>query len=100
MDDQKPLSFSDIISSSSINLSTGSSITLSDITIALIASLICAAIILYTYKFAYQEIHWNNKSMRLKLFLIFILLAFLLFFSSGVYLFHQDTSYEKILKIK
>jgi hypothetical protein len=38
--------------------------------------------------------------MRLKVFLIFIILTFLLFFSSVIYLFHQDTSYEKILKIK
>ena len=38
--------------------------------------------------------------MRLKLFLIFIFLTFLLFFSSVTYLFNQDKSYEKILKIK
>jgi hypothetical protein len=53
MDDQKPLTFVDIISSSAINLSSGSSITLSDITKALIVSLICASIISYTYKYAY-----------------------------------------------
>ena len=40
--------------------------------------------------------------MRLKLFFIFIFifLIFLLSFSSVIYLFHQDSAYEKILKIK
>jgi len=38
--------------------------------------------------------------MRFKLFFIFIFLIFLFFFSFFIYLFHQDSSYEKILKIK
>jgi len=38
--------------------------------------------------------------MRLKLFFIFVFLIFLFSFSFVIYLFHQDSSYEKILKIK
>ena len=64
MENQKPLSFADIISSSAINLSSGSSVSLTDIIIALIASLICAGIISFTYKYAYQGILYQKSSNK------------------------------------
>ena len=71
MENQKPLSFIDIISSSVINLRSGSSITLSDIIIALIASLICAGIISYTYKYTYQ-VNILTKEFYIKKVLIYL----------------------------
>ena len=82
MEDQKPLSFADIISSSAINLSSGSLITLSDITTALIASLICAGIISYTYKHAYQGILYQ-KSFNLSLILISLITTSVIMVISG-----------------
>ncbi len=82
MEDQKPLSFADIISSSAINLSSGSSVTLTDIVIALIASLICAGIISYTYKYAYQGILYQ-KSFNLSLILISLITTAVITVISG-----------------
>jgi uncharacterized membrane protein YhiD involved in acid resistance len=82
MEDQKPLSFADIISSSAINLSSGSSITLSDIIIALIASLVCAGIISYTYKYAYQGVLYQ-KSFNLSLVLISLITTSVIMVISG-----------------
>ena len=82
MEDQKPLSFADIISSSAINLSSGSSVTLTDIVIALIASLICAGIISYTYKYAYQGILYQ-KSFNLSLILISLITTSVITVISG-----------------
>ena len=63
MEDQKPLSFADIISSSAINLSSGSLITLSDITTALIASLICAGIIRILISMLTKEFYIKKVSI-------------------------------------
>ena len=76
MDNQKSLSFSDIISSSAINLSSGSSIAIVDIFIALVASLICAGIISYTYKYSYQGVLYQ-KSFNLSLILISLIMLLL-----------------------
>tara|TARA_Y100001935_G_scaffold228384_1_gene207272 strand:+ start:159 stop:851 length:693 start_codon:yes stop_codon:yes gene_type:complete len=82
MENQKPLSFADIISSSAINLSSGSSVSLTDIIIALIASLICAGIISYTYKYAYQGILYQ-KSFNLSLILISLITTSVITVISG-----------------
>ena len=80
--DQKSLSFSDIISSSAINLSSGSSITIIDIFIALLASLICAGIISYTYKYSYQGVLYQ-KSFNLSLILISLITTAVIMVISG-----------------
>ncbi len=82
MENQKPLSFADIISSSAINLSSGSSVSLTDIIIALIASLICAGIISFTYKYAYQGILYQ-KSFNLSLILISLITTSVITVISG-----------------
>jgi len=82
MENQKLLSFVDIISSSATNLGSGSLITLSDIIVALIASLICAGIISYTYKYAYQGILYQ-KSFSLSLILISLITTSVIMVISG-----------------
>ena len=82
MDNQKSLSFSDIISSSAINLSSGSSIAIVDIFIALVASLICAGIISYTYKYSYQGVLYQ-KSFNLSLILISLITTAVIMVISG-----------------
>tara|TARA_B100000900_G_C20557584_1_gene707451 strand:- start:1034 stop:1726 length:693 start_codon:yes stop_codon:yes gene_type:complete len=82
MENQKPLSFADIISSSVANLRSGSLITLSDIFLALFASLLCAAIISYTYKKSYQGVLYQ-KSFNLSLILITLITTAVIMVISG-----------------
>lgn len=82
MENQKILSFTDIISSSVINLNSGSSITLGNILAALIASMICAAIISYTYKYSYQGVLYQ-KSFNLSLILISLITTAVIIVISG-----------------
>jgi len=56
MENSKSLSFTDIISSSANRLTAGQTLTVSDIALGLLANLICAMIISYTYKHAYKEV--------------------------------------------
>ena len=82
MENQKPLSFADIISSSVANLRSGSLITLSDVFLALFASLVCAAIISYTYKKSYQGVLYQ-KSFNLSLILIALITTAVIMVISG-----------------
>jgi hypothetical protein len=86
MDNSKPLSFSDFISSSTLNLGSSSVITIGDIFVALFASLICAIIISYTYKYSYQGVLYQ-KSFNLSLILIsFITTAVIMVISGNLVL--------------
>ena len=80
--DQKSITFSDLISSSTMNLNSGSSLTVFDIFIALFASLICAAIISYTYKNTYQGVLYQ-KSFNLSLILISLITTSVIIVISG-----------------
>ena len=80
--DQKSITFSDLISSSTMNLNSGSSLTVFDIFIALFASLICAAIISYTYKNTYQGVLYQ-KSFNLSLILISLITTSVIMVISG-----------------
>ena len=80
--DQKSITFSDLISSSTMNLNLGSSLTVFDIFIALFASLICAAIISYTYKNTYQGVLYQ-KSFNLSLILISLITTSVIMVISG-----------------
>ena len=86
MDNAKTLTFSDLISSSTLNLGSTSAITISDIFVALLASLICAIIISYTYKYSYQGVLYQ-KSFNLSLILIsFITTAVIMVISGNLVL--------------
>ena len=80
--DQKSITFSDLISSSTMNLNSGSTLTVFDIFIALFASLICAAIISYTYKNTYQGVLYQ-KSFNLSLILISLITTSVIMVISG-----------------
>lgn len=80
--DQKSITFSDLISSSTMNLNSGSSLNVFDIFIALFASLICAAIISYTYKNTYQGVLYQ-KSFNLSLILISLITTSVIMVISG-----------------
>ena len=69
MENSNRLSFSDIISASTSRLTSGQTLTVSDILIGLFASLICALIISYSYKNSYQGVLYQ-KSFNLGLILI------------------------------
>ena len=86
MDNTKTLSFADLVSSSTINLGSSSPITIADIFIALLASLICSIIISYTYKYSYQGVLYQ-KSFNLSLILIsFITTAVIMVISGNLVL--------------
>ena len=80
--DQKSITFSDLISSSTMNLNSSSSLTVFDIFIALFASLICAAIISYTYKNTFQGVLYQ-KSFNLSLILISLITTSVIMVISG-----------------
>ena len=80
--EQKSITFSDLISSSTMNLNSGSTLTVFDIFIALLASLICAAIISYTYKNTYQGVLYQ-KSFNLSLILISLITTSVIMVISG-----------------
>ena len=82
MESTKPLSFADIISASTIRLTSGQTLTVSDIALGLFASLICALIISYTYKNAYQGILYQ-KSFNLALILISLITTGVIMVISG-----------------
>ncbi|MDA7780533.1 DUF4956 domain-containing protein [Candidatus Pelagibacter sp.] len=65
-----------------MNLNSGSSLTVFDIFIALFASLICAAIISYTYKNTYQGVLYQ-KSFNLSLILISLITTSVIIVISG-----------------
>ena len=53
---EKVLNFKDIIDASMINLSSGSHLGLIDVFVALSVTLICALIVLWTYKHTYSGV--------------------------------------------
>ena len=80
--DQKSITFSDLISSSTMNLNSGSTLTVFDIFIALFASLICAAIISYTYKNTYQGVLYQ-KSFNLSIIFLSLITTSVIMVISG-----------------
>jgi hypothetical protein len=58
---EKSLSFKDILDSSMLNLSSGAHLTFADVFTALTSTLICALIILWTYKNTYQGVLYQQS---------------------------------------
>lgn len=82
MENSNRLSFSDILSASTNRLTSGQTLTVSDIILGLFASLICALIISYTYKNAYQGVLYQ-KSFNLGLILITLVTTGVIMVISG-----------------
>tara|TARA_B100001175_G_C19487150_1_gene630474 strand:- start:729 stop:1421 length:693 start_codon:yes stop_codon:yes gene_type:complete len=82
MDKSNTLSFSEIISASTSKLTTGQTLTVSDILLGLFASLVCAFIISYSYKNAYQGVLYQ-KSFNLALILITLITTGVIMVISG-----------------
>ena len=55
------LSFRDILDASAANLSSGSVLTVTDVLVGLFASLLCAAIISWTYRETYQGVLYQKS---------------------------------------
>ena len=53
---EKQLNFKDIIDASVLNLSSGAHLSLIDVVVALAITLICALIIMWTYRYTYQGV--------------------------------------------
>ena len=58
---KKNISFGDILDSSILNLTSGSNLTFADVFIALSVTLLCALIILWTYKNTYQGVLYQQS---------------------------------------
>ena len=56
-----PLTFKEVIDASMLNLSSGSHLTVVDVFIGLAATLICSAIIVWTYKKTYQGVLYQKS---------------------------------------
>ena len=82
MENFNNLSFSEIISASTSKLTAGQTLTISDILLGLFASLICALVISYTYKNAYQGVLYQ-KSFNLALILISLITTGVIMVISG-----------------
>ena len=82
MENSNRLSFSDIISASTSRLTSGQTLTVSDILLGLFASLICALIISYSYKNSYQGVLYQ-KSFNLGLILITLITTGVIMVISG-----------------
>jgi hypothetical protein len=82
MENFNNLSFSEIISASTSKLTAGQTLTVSDILLGLFASLICAIIISYSYKNAYQGVLYQ-KSFNLALILISLITTGVIMVISG-----------------
>ena len=80
--DNTTLSFSEILAASANRLTSGQSLTVSDILLGLLASLICAIIISYSYKNSYQGVLYQ-KSFNLGLILITLITTGVIMVISG-----------------
>ena len=69
MESTNTLTFRDILDASTANLTSGANLTVIDVLVGLGASLICAAIISWTYRASYQGVLYQ-KSFNLSLILI------------------------------
>ena len=76
------LSFRDILDASAANLSSGSVLTVTDVLVGLVASLICAAIISWTYRSSYQGVLYQ-KSFNISLILICLVTTSVIMVISG-----------------
>jgi hypothetical protein len=76
------LSFRDILDASAANLSSGSVLTVTDVLVGLFASLVCAAIISWTYRSSYQGVLYQ-KSFNISLILICLVTTSVIMVISG-----------------
>ena len=81
-DNSSSLSFKDILDASAANLSSGSVLTVTDVLVGLIASLICASIISWTYRASYQGVLYQ-KSFNISLILICLVTTSVIMVISG-----------------
>lgn len=58
---EKQLNFKDVIDASVLNLSSGAHLSLVDVVVALTVTLICALVIMWTYKHTYQGVLYQES---------------------------------------
>ena len=76
------LSFRDILDASAANLSSGYVLTVTDVLVGLFASLLCAAIISWTYRETYQGVLYQ-KSFNISIILICLVTTAVIMVISG-----------------
>ena len=82
MDNQEPLSFTEMISLSQQNIALGSSLSLADILVALFSSLICALAIAFIYRTTYQGVMYQ-KSFAISIVLASLITTMIIMVISG-----------------
>lgn len=82
MENTNTLTFRDILDASTSNLTSGANLTVIDVLVGLAASLICAAIISWTYRASYQGVLYQ-KSFNLSLILICLVTTSVIMVISG-----------------
>ena len=82
METTNTLTFRDILEASTSNLTSGANLTIFDVLVGLSASLICAAIISWTYRNSYQGVLYQ-KSFNLSLILICLVTTSVIMVISG-----------------
>ena len=76
------LTFRDILDASTSNLSSGSALTITDVIVGLMVSLVCASIISWTYRASYQGVLYQ-KSFNISLILICLITTAVIMVISG-----------------
>ena len=82
MENSSTLTFKDILDASTANLTSGANLTVIDVLVGLSASLLCAAIISWTYRASYQGVLYQ-KSFNLSLILICLVTTSVIMVISG-----------------
>jgi hypothetical protein len=82
MENSNTLTFKDILDASTANLTSGANLTIIDVLVGLTASLLCAAIISWTYRASYQGVLYQ-KSFNLSLILICLVTTSVIMVISG-----------------
>ena len=82
METNNTLTFKDILDASTANLTSGANLSVIDVLVGLAASLICAAIISWTYRASYQGVLYQ-KSFNLSLILICLVTTSVIMVISG-----------------
>ncbi len=82
MENSSTLTFKDILDASTANLTSGANLTVIDVLVGLTASLLCAAIISWTYRASYQGVLYQ-KSFNLSLILICLVTTSVIMVISG-----------------
>lgn len=82
METTNTLTFRDILDASTANLTSGANLTVIDVLVGLTASLLCAAIISWTYRASYQGVLYQ-KSFNLSLILISLVTTSVIMVISG-----------------